>query len=1086
MIDRGEESKTGGEGKEGGGYWDPGAFDTFGADLASWDRGEGAFAGDEFAVQTGVGNPNLVVGQQTPPAETVDPLGNIPVDQDYSDAEAQEVANIINSGQMTVNQVATRFNLDPSVVQTALDRINTANAGGGGDADETKTITCYNAAGESTQVTGVNPVCKAPFPLSSPPAGTTPAWETAMKDWIAANPNATDAQGAAWLNANLPAGVTLADAAAALNIPLEDAQKRFAIATKGKEATRRDVLGQSIANINLTKVDDPSTPKDESLERVPGAVLKDYQRVDPSMVISERIAPTAISRAGTVTPEESIQQLDAYQDITAPEGVPEASFEAAKGRLREAIVSGQVPIGDYNAHLANILNTPQFAKDMNRAPVDAEEIRQLTERVREVAFRDRPGTVVEESKFEVDPESFVPGVTPREKIILAPTREAEQKLRSELTTTASNSVEAEITNKADYDYAERKEVTGEAAIAGAIEAVAKTVDLPPEVAKAIVDDAGSVAEKIDGETPEVIAAVAALPAEALVSAQIESLMGGMETGNIPTWAKPAYDAVNQKLAQRGLEVSTVGRDALFNAIIQNAIPIAQSNAQALQQRAAQNLSNEQQANLQQAQLDANRRLANIGNQQTAASQAAQFAQDIKLTRGQFEQAAITLSEQQEQQIRVQNLQNRQRSAEITAQQGAANAAQNLGNRQQIELAELEIKNQTEQQNMTAQNQERLAEFQVASEYISKNGDFAQQMQLANLSNDQQIQLANLTSRNQYESENLTAKQQTELANLNTRMQTNLTAANLAQQMGLAQLNVDQQRAIQNASMVANIDLTKFSDVQQAELVNSRFMQTVSLTDFNSRQQAVMQDATALASLDMAAVDQRTKLRITQAQDFLQRDMANLNNEQQSYMLAAQAEQQRYLSDQSALNAAEQFNASSENQIEQFRASLASQLAQFNSTQHNAMEQFNASEYNRVEAINAGNTIDAAKFNNQVKVQVDQFNEQYDLQRDQWNAANAQAVEQSNVEWRRQANTLDTAAVNAANQQNAMNSFNINAQEQNFLWQELRDEAAYLRQGYENEEQRKSSLYATSLANESQETSSKYSTLIGLVDTIFAK
>ena len=80
-----------------------------------------------------------------------------------------------------------------------------------------------------------------------------------------------------------------------MRLPLEDAQKRYSVGTVGKEATRRNVLGQSIENINLTKVDDPNTPKDESLERVPGAVLKDYQRVDPSMVISERIAPTAIS-----------------------------------------------------------------------------------------------------------------------------------------------------------------------------------------------------------------------------------------------------------------------------------------------------------------------------------------------------------------------------------------------------------------------------------------------------------------------------------------------------------------------------------------------------------------------------------------------------------------------------------------------------------------------------------------------------------------------------------------------------------------------------------------------------------------------
>ena len=68
----------------------------------------------------------------------------------------------------------------------------------------------------------------------------------------------------------------------------------------------------------------------------------------------------------------------------------------------------------------------------------------------------------------------------------------------------------------------------------------------------------------------------------------------------------------------------------------------------------------------------------------------------------------------------------------------------------------------------------------------------------------------------------------------------------------------------------------------------------------------------------------------------------------------------------------------------------------------------------------------------------------------------------------------------------MNAFNINAQEQAFIWQELRDEATYLRQAYENDQQRKTTLYATSLANEGQEKSSKYSALISLVDGIFGK
>ena len=77
-----------------------------------------------------------------------------------------------------------------------------------------------------------------------------------------------------------------------------------------------------------------------------------------------------------------------------------------------------------------------------------------------------------------------------------------------------------------------------------------------------------------------------MPEEALVSNQLDSLLTGIE-GEIPTWARPAVSAVEQMLAQRGMSASTVGRDALLNAIIQSAIPLAQSNAQAIQQSVAQ-------------------------------------------------------------------------------------------------------------------------------------------------------------------------------------------------------------------------------------------------------------------------------------------------------------------------------------------------------------------------------------------------------------------------------------------------------------------------------------------------------------------
>ncbi len=78
-----------------------------------------------------------------------------------------------------------------------------------------------------------------------------------------------------------------------------------------------------------------------------------------------------------------------------------------------------------------------------------------------------------------------------------------------------------------------------------------------------------------------------LPQEALISNQLDSLLSGIEEGEIPAWARPAVASVESMLAQRGMEASTVGRDALFNAIITSAMPMAQSNAQAIQQSVGQ-------------------------------------------------------------------------------------------------------------------------------------------------------------------------------------------------------------------------------------------------------------------------------------------------------------------------------------------------------------------------------------------------------------------------------------------------------------------------------------------------------------------
>jgi hypothetical protein len=164
------------------------------------------------------------------------------------------------------------------------------------------------------------------------------------------------------------------------------------------------------------------------------------------------------------------------------------------------------------------------------------------------------------------------------------------------------------------------------------------------------------------------------------------------------------------------------------------------------------------------------------------------------------------------------------------------------------------------------------------------------------------------------------------------------------------------------------------------------------------------------------------------------------------------------------------------------------MAQFNASATNAMESFNVTETNRAKAISEDNALKAELLNAQLDLDVNKFNASIESQRDQWNAANTQAVEQANVNWRRQSNTIDTAAANAANQQNVQNAFGISSMEQAQLWQQLRDEASYVRQSYEAEETRKADLYRTAIGNEAgasgEKGSSSSSFLINLIDNVF--
>jgi len=175
-----------------------------------------------------------------------------------------------------------------------------------------------------------------------------------------------------------------------------------------------------------------------------------------------------------------------------------------------------------------------------------------------------------------------------------------------------------------------------------------------------------------------------------------------------------------------------------------------------------------------------------------------------------------------------------------------------------------------------------------------------------------------------------------------------------------------------------------------------------------------------------------------------------------------------LSNQAAANAAQQFNASSENQATEFMNNLASTIDIQNSARNDAMTQFNITEANRVAALNQGNDLEAQRLEETLNSQIGQFNEQLEYNRNQFNVQNSLAVEQSNVQWRRNLNTANTAGENAVNQANAMNSFNLSNQGLSFLWQEMRDSAKWEYDAGQNANEQKTRLTIAALQSEAAE------------------
>ena len=229
-------------------------------------------------------------------------------------------------------------------------------------------------------------------------------------------------------------------------------------------------------------------------------------------------------------------------------------------------------------------------------------------------------------------------------------------------------------------------------------------------------------------TEQIQAAQATPTQQAMVQGQLDSLMQQFVGGATPAWAAGAIRNANAQMAARGLGASSLAGQAIVQAAMESALPIAQADAQIQAQFEGQNLSNRQQIAMQaaekraqfmgqefdqafQSRVQNSARIGDIANMNFTSEQQVQLENSravntMNLNNLSNSQAMVMAEAAALAQLDTQNLNNRQQSAVQNAQSFLQTDMANLSNRQQTDLFKAQQRVQSLFTDQAAQNAAR--------------------------------------------------------------------------------------------------------------------------------------------------------------------------------------------------------------------------------------------------------------------------------------------------------------------------------------------------------------------------------------------
>ena len=307
------------------------------------------------------------------------------------------------------------------------------------------------------------------------------------------------------------------------------------------------------------------------------------------------------------------------------------------------------------------------------------------------------------------------------------------------------------------------ELMGTAGVAGTLTAATPTTAAAPTIAapgtltgtQVTAPTAASAAQMtaatVAGQTPTMTAAQGTVSApmtaaqgtitsDATIKGQLAGLQQEVETalssGNpLPVWARGAAKATEAAMANRGLSASSMAAEALAEGIMNAAVPIAAQDAATYKQMIFQNLSNNQQAAITNAQAYLKMDLSNLSNRQQANLQNINTRQNFLLSDQAASNAAFQFNATSQNQVN----QFYSKLATTVADQNAAR----IDAMKKFAEAELSKVNALNAQNTIAVNEANAKREDTINRF---NATLENQRQQFNVANQREIDQSNVVWR----------------------------------------------------------------------------------------------------------------------------------------------------------------------------------------------------------------------------------------------------------------------------------------------------------------------------------------------------